>query len=240
MLVRPGRLMGPVGGGGAGIDAGQLASRFDGVNDEGLLPTATSGIADAGAFTGSMWFRTLTASSFRFFFQANIGTFDLSFQAGRTGLLRMNTTTPTTFFQTFFGTTIDDGNWHHIAWAARTSDGQRRVYFDGAMVINNAAGPTGVNLDLASSTYNFPGATTVDVDFSAIWMGTQFVDLSVGANLAKFISGGLPVDLGTDGSTPTGVSPEIYLPTGDTRVNNGSGGNGTMTGEPEEIAGPGA
>jgi hypothetical protein len=39
----------------------------------------------------------------------------------------------------------------------------------------------------------------------------QFLDLSIPGNVAKFISAGKPVDLGSDGSTPTGIAPLVFL-----------------------------
>jgi len=57
------------------------------------------------------------------------------------------------------------------------------------------------------------------------------LDLSVEANRRKFIdSNGKPVDLGSDGSTPLGVTPLVYAPDGDPSDNKGSGGNFTITG----------
>jgi len=61
----------------------------------------------------------------------------------------------------------------------------------------------------------------------------QFLDFSVQANRRKFISAtGKPVDLGADGSLPTGTAPIIYLnnPAGTFGTNKGTGGNFTVTG----------
>jgi len=54
------------------------------------------------------------------------------------------------------------------------------------------------------------------------------LDLSSTANRRKFISAeDKPVDLGSDGSTPTGTAPLIFLsnPTATWQNNLGSGGN---------------
>lgn len=240
-LVGIGRMMGPRGGGGAAAAPGALASRFDGSNDRITLTTANSGIANGPEFTGSFWFRFPTASVFRFAFSAaGIGTsFDVSVQADGRGLLRLQNTASAFIFQTFFGNTganrMDDGDWHHIAFSANTGTGARDLVVDGAVVTNDgSAGST--DIDLATGTYSFPPATSVDVDLSEIWMGTEYIDLAA-AN--PFISGGLPTNLGSDGSTPTGTQPEIYSKAAD-GVNAGSGADFTVTGAPESIAGPGA
>lgn len=70
------------------------------------------------------------------------------------------------------------------------------------------------------------------------WVGAgQLLDLSVTANRRKFISAsGKPVDLGADGSTPTGTAPAIFLsiPNGGTPANFannlGTGGSFAITG----------
>lgn len=63
----------------------------------------------------------------------------------------------------------------------------------------------------------------------------QYLDFSNSANRRKFISAlGKPVDLGIDGSTPTGTSPILYLknPAATVGTNSGTGGNMTINGAP--------
>jgi hypothetical protein len=61
----------------------------------------------------------------------------------------------------------------------------------------------------------------------------EFLDISVEANRRKFINAaGDPVDLGSDGSTPTSTAPIVYQ-NGDFtnfETNQGTGGNFTVTG----------
>lgn len=63
----------------------------------------------------------------------------------------------------------------------------------------------------------------------------QWLDLSDPANIAKFYADGLPVDLGADGSAPTGTAPTIYTRggRGDFSDNLGSGGDFSLT-DPSE------
>jgi len=74
----------------------------------------------------------------------------------------------------------------------------------------------------------------VDGDYSEVYFSSEFIDLSVPANLEKFIKDGKPVDLGGDGSSPTGTSPLMYFSGNsaawNSGVNKGTGGNFTMTG----------
>lgn len=67
-----------------------------------------------------------------------------------------------------------------------------------------------------------------------VYFTNEFLDLDVAENRAKFISGGLPVDLGSDGSTPTGTQPILYF-SGDLSsfpTNLGSGGSFTVENGP--------
>jgi hypothetical protein len=66
----------------------------------------------------------------------------------------------------------------------------------------------------------------------------EYLDFSVEANRRLFISAaGEPVDLGADGSTPTGSQPLVYLSIRDAQAasefatNRGTGGNFTVNGE---------
>lgn len=63
----------------------------------------------------------------------------------------------------------------------------------------------------------------------------QFLDFSVTANRRRFISStGKAVDLGIDGSTPTGTAPILYLknPAASVGTNSGTGGDFTIGGAP--------
>lgn len=76
------------------------------------------------------------------------------------------------------------------------------------------------------------GSQFVNGALSEIWFDTSFMDLSIAGNRAKFISGGLPVNLGSTGQTPTGSSPLLYLKSAAAQfnTNSGTGGNFTITG----------
>ncbi len=84
----------------------------------------------------------------------------------------------------------------------------------------------------ASTSGAASGKLDGDIADLRIDFGT-YIDLSVEANRRKFISSsGRPVDLGSDGSVPTGSAPDIFL-SGDTatwHTNDGVGGGFTENG----------
>lgn len=56
----------------------------------------------------------------------------------------------------------------------------------------------------------------------------QFLDFTNPTNVAKFISGGKPVTLGSNGAMPTGVAPILYLRNPAASIGNNSGTGGNM------------
>lgn len=106
----------------------------------------------------------------------------------------------------------------------------------------NVAPATNPRLSVGASTRLSPGAGGTDTYYygqiGALWFNTSYIDLSVPANLAKFVSGtgidAKPVDLGASGELPTGTSPLIYLPMygNNAGQNYGTGGNFTVNSGP--------
>lgn len=103
--------------------------------------------------------------------------------------------------------------------------------------------PNGFSFTIMSDTFgNF-----VTCDFADFWWGLgQYIDLTLTSNRRKFInSSGKPVDLGADGSTPTGTAPTFFLhrdaaAAASTFANDlsGHGNNFTITGTLTAVTGP--
>lgn len=131
--------------------------------------------------------------------------------------------------------------WHHILMSWDVATSTTHLYMDGADV--KSLGST----NNANIVYSTMDSWTVGADNGTTgkWNGgiaevyfapNQYLDFSVQANREKFILAGKPVDLGDDGSTPTGVAPLIYchLDNGESAANfatNRAGaGDFTVTG----------
>lgn len=82
------------------------------------------------------------------------------------------------------------------------------------------------------------GTALLNGSLAEVWFDTSFMDLSVAGNRAKFISAGLPVNLGSAGQTPTGSSPLLYLKNAAStfNTNSGTGGNFTVNNGTLQIA----
>jgi Concanavalin A-like lectin/glucanases superfamily/Cadherin domain len=137
-------------------------------------------------------------------------------------------------------TAITDTDWHHIAFSIDVNGAGATVshlYVDGVSdksVLNDTV-TTEFSRNRSYAIGNNQGGTTLgyDGDFAELWASSEFVDFSDTPTFEKFRStGGKPVDLGSDGSTPTGTQPEIYLkdPAATIETNSGSDANLTEVG----------
>jgi hypothetical protein len=119
----------------------------------------------------------------------------------------------------------------------------RGVYINGALDTGTYATYINDVIDLTMAT-NAIGRTAWTASnyfngrLGAVWFNTSYIDLSVPANLAKFVTGtginAAPVDLGATGELPTGTSPLIYLPMYGNNAgrNYGTGGDFTVNSGP--------
>jgi hypothetical protein len=134
---------------------------------------------------------------------------------------------------------IPTGVWTHLLFSYDFDQQSFKVAVDGVVSgiapnMPNIAAPTLAAEDDFQVGF---GEGTV-ADYADFWLGFgQWLDITVPANLAKFIdSDGKPVDLGTDGSTPTGTKPTLFFSGGGAEfaTNKGTGGpftlgSGTLT-----------
>jgi hypothetical protein len=211
-----------------------------------------SGMTMAAGSQGlmSFWFRnsaaTWTTGNGRIF-QARISggvtTQEISFTGSTpSGALRLTLAQDGTGTQTVNTTGFGALNtWYHVMWAWDWAAGRFQVYVNGVQnslaSAYSFAGATqftqsGVNLTAMGMAAQSTGSGIMTGDLAHLWYSpTTTLDLSVSANRLKFASGGSPVDLGADGSTPTGTAPVVYMDgAADAWANAGTGGAFTKTG----------
>lgn len=165
-----------------------------------------------------------------------------------------NTATTATFgFTTATARTATaPASWIHLlmAWQSNSSNIQQ-VYINDVSDFgtndNNLGGDLGA-LDYTRPDWRvgegglsgFPGVGKFNGCMAEYYFAPgQYLDISVTANRRKFITAsGKPVNLGDDGSLPTGTSPIVYFKLASTdqqankfRLNQGMGGDMTITGK---------
>jgi hypothetical protein len=141
--------------------------------------------------------------------------------------------------------------WHNIlaSWSTNFSAGNKigRLYLDGVN-INDSQADGGAASQIAWSgvteylpSFSSPYNTNQNLALSEIWLSTaSYIDFSNSANRALFYNSGHPVDLGSNGSTPTGSSPDVFLnqPSALAGNNQGTGGNFTIHGTLTDVTPP--
>lgn len=240
MLVRPGRLMGPVGGGTA-----LFAAQYNGTSDGAYFNASPplSGVANGPAFTFSLHFKCTKSGSTQYLTDQDIAFFHQMDAAGQGFARWLDTADGSPLPTTSFGTGLADGNIHSIVCTADRTTGRRQIVVDRSTVLNDTGYATAVDLDLATEFYlacRGSGASGLDHFGGYLWEfwwddSTQ----DIVTNIGKFVNAdGTAADKGADGSTPTGSAPAIYAPNGLPTTNLGTGGNATAIGSPTVVARP--
>lgn len=212
---------------------------FDGADYYGQTTGISVPAGNAGL--ASVWFKnddTTWNATTRALFAFSVGSTEvlsaITTSSGRiTVRVNNDTATDTITFQAASGVPFAIGTWYHllVSWGSGTV----RVYVNG--------GSMGT---IAYSTLDMNGQNISRVGIGArangvsLWKGdigheyiavNQTLDLTVTANREKFALAGEPVDLGADGSTPTGTAPEWYYDgAAPAWSNRGTAGDVTLTG----------
>lgn len=214
--------------------------------------SALTGLADGKAVTISMWLRPTGTGNRR--------PFTLADATGASSRLWCNVLSTNVLqirgrnaaagdiLQVDIGT-IGDTDWHHYMISFDLANvSLRSAWIDGAAASPTWTTYTNDTLDLnPASPRNriFGGAnTTPDEryvgDIADLWLNDAYLDLTSSANRNKFYLNGRPVDLGADGSAPTGSSPVLFFSgaTDSWHVNKGTGGGFTEVGTLADGTGP--
>lgn len=199
-----------------------------------------TGAADSKLVTGSFWIYLNGLQSGGEVIIAGPGGagFQIDMTSGDGVLIRGQNAGATSILNVNASGSLAYNRWHHVAFSFDLSDtGKRHVYVNGASFAATYTTYTNDSLDFTKADWAVAcrpdGVTGLFTGrLAEVWIAFgQYLDLSVGANLAKFISGGEPVSLGLDGSTPTGTAPTLYLSGGNGFISNrGTGGGMTLTG----------
>ena len=224
-----------------------LGFDFDGSNDWLRRNGGLTGATDDDQGILSIWFRVDAGDGTNRTFMSS-QAFQKQFHLLVTGFYNMrlhNTAATVTLFENNSNAIPSAGaNWHHILIAWDLSVPTCQVYIDDvAGVINETCSNVGLTDHTDSDWFIGANSNTGNIKFNGCMSEFYFnhqdlLDISVEANRRKFndgsggSAGGKPVDIGSDGSTPTGNAAIIYM-NGDgvsAGTNAGTGGNFTING----------
>jgi len=221
------------------------AVTFDG-NDY-LYASGGMGASDASTMTLSFWWRGasdvvqmpacfLVGTSYRMYAQRGATNDDLLIVArNATPSILLNVTTP--------ANAMPIGSWIHFMMSVdMTNSAKRHMYINGSSVSPTWTTYNSGSIDFSCNDWYvatwYSISQKINGDMAEFYLTNEYIDLSVQTNREKFItaagSGAQPVDLGADGSTPTGTAPLVYLQgtasNWNAGTNYGSGNSFTMTG----------
>lgn len=225
------------------------AVTFDG--NDWLSHTSSTGFTDGKQATVSYWIRWNSWSGAQFVFgfgdvsyvQSGIHSYFVSDGRMRVGF-RNSSNTYISRFDTPTGT-FSLNTWYHILCSVDLATNSKHVYINDATASGTWSDYSNDNIDFTKSYYKIGRASNdsspylyspITADLANFYLDDSYIDISNATNRRKFISAsGTPVDAGTDGSTPTGSQPLIYIK-GDAATwnsatqNLGSTSDFTMTG----------
>ena len=234
---------------GGDADAGPYVANavdFDGTNDYLLRGSDLTGTVDSSTGILSAWLRFDGGNG------TNLGalyndTQNVRLVKNSSDKLRMVLGTSAggtkqLIFETATAYTAG-ATWLHIlaSWDTNFSAGNKigQLYVNDAndySLVSDTA--TAFNVDYTAANWSVGARTVGDQTLNGCmadlyFAPNQYLDFSVEANRRKFISAsGKPVNLGSDGSLPTGSAPIVYLnnPAASFGTNKGTGGDFTITG----------
>ena len=219
------------------------AVHFDGSNDRLTRGADYTGNANSKLGIVSLWFNRTAGYGSETRLITNVGgTFSVAWQAanssiwmsGENGPLVMRMKTSTTFAAS---------GWHHFLASWDLGNAEAHIYVDD--VDDLVAGPhlSNSTIDYTQSEHGVGASTNssgkFEGDLADVYINfAEYLDFSTTSNRRKFIdSSSKPVDLGSDGSTPTGTAPIVFLhlddgetPANNFAINAGGGGGLSVSG----------
>ena len=211
--------------------------QFDGSNDYLTRGAALSSVSDSKQLTASFWYATGTTSTQRVVWGGD-ATPEVLLGFGTTIGFIMRNAADAVICNIGSVIAPQINIWHHVLISVDLANSSNRhFYVDGAetLAVTTYTNDT-VNFDgptewLIGANNTF--AQKINGDLGELWVAPGvYIDFSSLANREKFARAGGPVNLGSDGSLPTGTAPAIYLSgaTSTWHTNLGTGGGFTENG----------
>ena len=214
--------------------------RINGSSSNYLHRDELSGISNGKAFTIAFAHKTDTDGSHVIFELHNGTSFCLEVRNDpfeRIGIKAGNGSGEIMEVKSTVGDLTAAAGWHTLVASFDLSDtSKRHLYINGA---SDLAAVNRYDNDTIDFTANevtigadYNGGSAMDGEIGFFYFDTTYIDLSQETNRLKFFDAfNYPVDLGSNGSTPTGSQPLIYMNKGfKNGTNLGSGGNFTVVG----------
>lgn len=224
-----------------------LATDFDGTNDFFLRGADLTGAVDDNQGVFSVWFRIDAGDgTIRVINDSTSARFQGFFGSSNNANTRLENQGNTIIFQDNTNATITaSANWHHMMWAWDMDVPTCLLYIDDVQHVVDETCTSNGTVDGTNANWGVAASVAGSVPWNGClaefyYHQTTFLDLTIENNRRLFndgtggIAGGKPVNLGSDGSTPTSSQPIVYLKGQGSGfgINSGTGGNFVVNGVP--------
>lgn len=216
---------------------------FDGTNDYLSRGAGLTGAADNAKGIFCCWFRRDGTGSLMALINRTSNYVEVKFSAANELVVTVWDAAGADILDFTSSSTFTDGNWHslNVSWDTNFTAGDKlmKVYIDDAAAsgsLSDGSGAFSVGYVAANWTIGarVAGGQKFNGCLAEIYFAIgQYLDFSNSTNRRKFVSAlNKPVDLGVDGSLPTGSQPIVYLnnPAVSFGTNKGSGGDFSIVG----------
>ena len=204
------------GNGGNGGNGGYTtaAVNFDGTNDYLTHDAGLTGEADSKLGIFSCWFNR-GADGFARWIDVKFSYMHIVFGFNNLFGFSFRNAAGTINFNITSSAIVAADGWTHVMASWNLAGPTTHLYVNGVEDNHeNTANDSDVNYTQTFWTIGAEddGDSKYNGDVADLyWNIAEYLDLSVSGNRAKFIDGsGKPVDLGADGSTPTGTAPIMF------------------------------
>jgi hypothetical protein len=214
------------------------AVHFDGTNDWLKKTSDLTGSVDGKLGMISVWlnFASGHTGNRGHIYQAENFDFEKS-TANKIRISASNSSYATKLDMITTAAFTNSNGWFHVLACWDLGNSIIDIFINDSNDTNETTNLDG-NIDYTRSNHYVGGETTengqlVQGDVAQFYFSHEFLNFNTASNRRKFITAdGKPVDLGSDGSTPTGTAPIIFLDgaTASWHTNKGSGGGFTEVG----------
>ena len=220
---------------------------FDGTNDYLTRGAGLTGAADGKVGLFSCWVRLDGGDAAHRYILQSAGSYYVvsRHSNNKLQLFARNSTSTTILHQFSVGTYTTSTTWLNLLISWDLGNSKADIYVNDVSVGDTPIALTDNDIDYTRTDWAVGSQTTGASFFNGalaeLYFALEYLDISVESNRRKFITAALkPEDLGSDGSTPTGTAPIIYMKfaPGATATNSGTGRNFTATGAPAPAIGP--
>lgn len=198
---------------------------FDGTNDFGKLYSAMTGLSNGKELTMSYWIKMgASTDGSAVHVMSNFPATNRGYINERKADNKMrhygsNTSAGTSIEITTSGTITESSGWTHVMYSYRlASSSLIHLYVNNADVKTvQTSNNTNVDFVASEAQHELGSVRGAQAKFKGdmadVWFTTTYIDLSDADQRAKFVvpNSIKPVDLGADGSIPTGSQPLAFF-----------------------------